>query len=655
MWSFLRVAAAAAVFAVGAAEEYDFIIVGGGLAGSVLANRLSASGEHSVLLLNVAGAPPKAYSGPVVITDEFIIHHNLTADDGLRARIQQPGYKPVPHFSTSETGSSPARMLGGSSLVAISLYLRDHPEALDSWGEGWSWEELRPYFRRAEGLQGTKTELEESDYGEEGPYTIQGIASYIHPLTNAFVRACWAVGLPWAKDLNTEKGAGVGLTPTTQRADGTKMHAYDAYLHPALGRRNLKVLTGARADRLILKNDTRVEGVAYRNLADETDHVIFARKEVILSSGYIYTPRLLFLSGLGPKRELEKVGLPMVKDMPAVGKHLTSARYTPLAFTTTEPMLSQMVGSPISPAGTRAEPAAYQSAVLEATARVRSSSQKRKGLKRPDIVLSFMPLYYSPSSAPLQYSLQGEPWPLSTNAYSILATLGETRAKGEVTFPSASPDRSPVVTHEALTHEEDVEKAKEAVALAMEVGRQGNLSTGALVENGAGSLDAWTAVYDGRGTCRMGEDLSDAVVDYELKVHGMKGLRIVDGSVIPVASPYLAVPEVLAVAEKGAAMILKEHSRQNDEVEKITPFNGNVVTIADLAKVLGEGFSLIASVEYLASESMAKGFGAATPQGTPLTAVCLLAVAGAAAAVGFQAARRDSARADGAGKYALLG
>merc|ERR1719282_107297 len=126
-----------------AVDSYDFVIVGGGLAGSVLANRLSASGHHSVLLLNVADAPPKAYAGPVMITDEFIIGGNLTADDGLRARIHQPGYGPVPHFSTTLTGSSPARMLGGSSLVALSLYLRDHPEALDSWGEGWSWETLR--------------------------------------------------------------------------------------------------------------------------------------------------------------------------------------------------------------------------------------------------------------------------------------------------------------------------------------------------------------------------------------------------------------------------------------------------------------------------------------------------------------------------------
>ena len=225
-------------------DMYDFVIVGGGSAGSILANRLSASGHYSVLLMNVGDAPPKAYSGPVMLTDEFIVGKNNSANDGLRVHIQQPGYGPVPNFSTALTGSSPARMLGGSSLVGLSLYLRDHPEALNAWGEGWSWEELRPYFYRAEGLRGTERALRESDYGQEDPYTIQELPAYTHGLTQEFIRAATSAGLPWAPDLNTERGIGVGLTPTTQRADGSKVHAFDAYLKPALGRPNLTVLHG---------------------------------------------------------------------------------------------------------------------------------------------------------------------------------------------------------------------------------------------------------------------------------------------------------------------------------------------------------------------------------------------------------------------------
>jgi len=611
-------------------EEYDFVIVGGGLAGSVLANRLSASGKHSVLVLNVAGAPPKAYSGPVVITDEYIINKNITASNGLSARIRQPGYGPVPQFSTDLTGSSPARMLGGSSLVGLSLYLRDHPEALDAWGEGWSWEELRPYFHRAEGLQGTKRALRESDYGQAGPYTVQELPAFTHSLTQDFIRASQEQGLPWAPDLNTERGSGVGLNPTTQHADGSKVHAFDAYLAPALERHNLVVRTGARADRLLIK-DNICHGVAYRRLADSTDHVVHAKKEVIVSSGYVYSPRLLFLSGIGAKEDLEAVGLKVVKDLPAVGRNLTAARFSPLAWRTEEPTLSQMMGAPISATGAKANPAAYGSTVLEATARSRSSVAAKKDPKssKPDLVLTFLPLFYAPKSAPLQYSLQGEPWPLKTNAFTICATLGETKAQGSVTFTSGAPDVSPVVTHDAMTHPEDLARAREAVELAKRIGGSSALGRGtAPIENGAGGQDMWSAVYDGRGTCRMGKHHHDSVVDHHLRVHGITNLRVVDGSIIPVGSPYLAVPEVLALAERASELILNHHIRtsQDSGVDLVEDAPApSTVTIEHLTKKLGESFPLLQGVAYL-SEKQVEGLSEVEPVDASLSSSAIACV-----------------------------
>jgi len=625
-------------------EAYDFVIVGGGLAGSVLANRLSASGRHSVLLLNVAGAPPRAYSGPVVVTDEFIVGRNLSADDGLRAHIQQPGYGPVPHFSTALTGSSPARMLGGSSLVALSLYLRDHPEALDAWGEGWSWEELRPYFYRAEGLQGTATALRESDYGQAGPYTVQELPAYTHPLTQEFIRASESAGLAWAPDLNTQRGAGVGLTPTTQRADGSKVHSYDAYLRPALGRPNLEVLTGARADRLLIR-DRVCHGVAFRDLAAGEDRVVRARKEVVLSSGYIYSPRLLFLSGLGAKEDLEAVGLQVVKDLPAVGRNLTAARFSPLAWHTPTATLSDMMGAPVSRAGLPPVPAAYGSAVQEATARARSAAASRADptASRPDIVLSFMPLFYAPRSAPMQYSLQGEQWPLKTNAFTILATLGETKAQGSVTFPSGAPDVSPLVTHDAMTDPEDLARAREAVELARKIGGSSAFSgPGEAVENGAGAADMWTAVYDGRGTCRMGRTHQDSVVDNKLRVHGVSGLRVVDGSVIPVGSPYLAVPEVLALAERASDLILGQYAAPAPASAALAvDAPEDRVTIAGLAASLGKGFPLMQAVAFLAGPQ-GEELAAPPPDGGIAAACAWVAGLAAVAAAAFAAARLAS-------------
>lgn len=579
------------------ANGFDFVIVGGGLAGSVLANRLSASGEHSVLLMNVAGEPAKAYSGPVVLADEFIIHKNLSASGGLSAHIHQPGYSPVPDFSTDETGSSPARMLGGSSLVALSLYLRDHPEALNEWGVGWSWDDLRPYFHRAEGLQATDRALAESDYGREGPYTVQELPAYTHPFTQEFIRASRKQGLPWAPDLNTDRGTGVGLTPTTQNADGSKVHAFDAYLAPALGRHNLRVMHGVRVDRLLIDDDI-CRGVVYRHLADGNDYIVRADREVILSSGYIYTPRVLFLSGIGAKEDLEAVGLKVVKNLPAVGRNLTAARFSPLAYRTFEPSLSHMMGAPISPDGLQANPSCYASAVLEATARSRSSvaTQKDPNSTKPDIVLSFMPLFYSPMSAPLQYSLQGESWPLQTNGFTILATLGETKAQGSVTFRSGSPDVSPTITHDAMTDPEDLARAQEAVALAKRIVDGVALADRLeAIENGAGAEDMWSAVYDGRGTCRMGKTERDSVVDLQLRVHGVGKLRIVDGSVIPVGSPYLAVPEVLALAERASELVLGHKINPSNTVAETA-----TVSVRDLAELLGEHFPIMEGVAYLA-------------------------------------------------------
>eukprot|EP00927_Polykrikos_kofoidii_P015737 TRINITY_DN17029_c0_g1_i7.p1 TRINITY_DN17029_c0_g1~~TRINITY_DN17029_c0_g1_i7.p1 ORF type:complete len:681 (-),score=100.57 TRINITY_DN17029_c0_g1_i7:100-2142(-) len=650
-------------------ETFDFVVVGGGLAGSVLANRLSASNGHSVLLLNVACAPPKAYAGPVLVTDEFITKHNLTRNDGLQARILQPGYAPMPKFSTDATGASPARWLGGSSLVGLSVYLRDHPEAIDAWGEGWSWEELRPYFHRAEGLQASPTALAESDYGRDGPFTVQELPAYTHPLTHEFVRAAQSANLPWAADLNTESGTGVGLTPTVQHADGTKVNAYDAYLRPALGRPNLVVRCGARADRLIIKRD-RCDGVAYRRLSDETDHVVRARREVVLASGYIYSPRLLFLSGLGNANDLKAVGLSVVRDLPAVGRNLTAARFSPLAWHTTRPTLSQMVGPPISDAGMVAVPQAYGSAVLEATARFRSAAASRAEPKssRPDVALSFMPLFYAPRSAPLQYSLQGESWPLKTNAFSLLVTLGETKAQGSVTFGSGSPDVSPIVTHDALADPFDLAVAEEAVEMARRIGGSGHIGQATVsVENGAGTPDVWTAVYDGRGTCRMGTEADTSVVDLALRVHGVQGLRVADGSVIPRGSPYFAQPEVLAVAERAADLILKDHQDSGHTRRSVTG-GGNprlaleanqTIPVSSLVRILGPHFSLMDAVNYLTSrevQSSAQGTSARSPVVATTWVVAAISMVSAAIGLAFVAASgiRGKAGASAANRVSLL-
>jgi len=472
------------------AAGYDYVVVGGGVAGSVVATRLAE--KHSVLLLNIAGAPPSKYNSAVIASDELIMQTNLTATPGMAARIHQPGYAPVPKFSTGETGSSPARWLGGSSLVGLSLFLYD--KTMD-WAPGWDWNIMMNYMLKSE-IQPTHHPV------------------YLHPLTKAFIEAV----------------PGAMATPSSQRPDGTKITAQAAYLEKAPEK--LTIMEGVRADRLIIEGDV-CTGVEVRDLKTGGYKTIRAGKEVIVSTGYLYTPRLLFLSGLGDAKELAASGIPVVKDLPAVGKNLLAPRFTPVSWHTSEPTLAQMMGPPISKGPSVKE--AFQSVVAEATVQLSK-----------DAIAQFMPLYYAPKSAPLQYSLQGEPWPLSTNAYTVLVTM-RTEAKGMIKIDKA-PDVSPIIVHEPLTPKD---RERGAAAVDAAVGMGSALPSKGRVEH----EQDWSAVYDGRGTCRMGTDPSASVVDTSLRVHGVRNLRIVDGSAIPAGTPFLALPEVLMLAERAADLI----------------------------------------------------------------------------------------------------
>jgi len=311
-------------------------------------------------------------------------------------------------------------------------------------------------------------------------------------------------------------------------------------------------------------------------------------------------------------------------------------------------------------------PEAFGSALLEATARFRSQAAREAEptAERPDIAVMFMPLYYAPKSAPLQYSLQGEDWPLQTNAYTLLATLGETKAQGSVTFPAGSPDESPVVTHEPLTHPHDLQMAEEAVAWARRVGGSThfNATLGA-VGNGAGAADMFSAVYDGRGTCRMGDSERDSVVSRDLKVHGIEGLRIADGSVIPQASPYLAQPEVLLVAERASELLLHEHL--GFDVEEVRSPSlletgaraKDAWPVSRLTAALGAHPTLMEAVDFLgghapAQELLTGQLGSGPNAGLALAAA--LAATAAVAAVALGGYRRREAEARSATLYAPL-
>jgi len=521
--------------------NYDYVVVGGGVAGCVVASRLAE--RHSVLLLNIAGPPPARYNGPVVLTDELIMKTNLTATPGMSAYIHQPGYKPVPHFSTSQTGSSPARFLGGSSVVGLSLFMYDHDM---DWAPSWDAKAMQNYF--------LKMKIQPTYH-----------PNYLHPLTEKFLKVTGSAQ----------------VTPLSQRPDGTKITATAAYLHSAPA--GLKIMYNVRADRLIIEHGI-CTGVVVRDTARGVDREIFAGKEVLVTAGYAYSPRLLFLSGIGDANELRAAGIKVVRDLPAVGQHLTAPRFTPISWNTDEPTLSKMMGAPISTG--KAVPESFQSAVAEATVHLGK-----------DAIAQFMPLYYAPKSAPMQYSLQGESWPLTTNAYTMLVTM-RTAAQGSIKFDK-DPNVSPHITHDAMTAE-DLKRGEELVDEAKHMGSA--LPSSGQVEH----EQDWSAVYDGRGTCRMGKDPRTSVVDLMLRVHGVKGLRVVDGSVIPQSTPFLAMPEVLALAERAADLIDDVETFAVTEVPFGTPLlsltHGEESVLGELPVPVGmEGLALPAVCAFAVS------------------------------------------------------
>jgi len=229
-----------------------------------------------------------------------------------------------------------------------------------------------------------------------------------------------------------------------------------------------------------------------------------------------------------------------------------------------------------------------------------------------------------------------------------------------VTFPSGAPDVSPLVTHEGMTHPEDLARAKEAVALARRIGGSQAFSQPTeAIENGAGAPDMWTAVYDGRGTCRMGREEHNSVVDHKLRVHGITGLRVVDGSVIPVGSPYLAVPEVLALAERASELLVNHHTSPEAAAAAVSAVGvpDKRVTIDRLADTLGSGFSMMQAITHLAGEQSMSLLQAPQSGPSPFAPGAFAVIMGAMglfAATSIMLMKRGAAKKSQEDKYAVL-
>ena len=536
-------------------QTFDYIIVGAGSAGCVLANRLSENPKHKVLLLETGGSDksifikmPTALSIPMN-TDKYAWQFNTEKE---------------PYLNNREMHCPRGKVLGGSSSINGMVYVRGHAKDFDEWeahgAEGWNYQACLPYFQKAE----TWYKGNDAYRGGNGELGVNNGNEMKNPLYTAFIKAGEQAGYDITSDYNAKQQEGFGPMHMTVK-DGVRSSASREYLDPVKHRKNLTIVTGALVTKVVLE-DKVAKGVEY--VVNGKTETARTSNEVILSAGSIGSPHILQLSGIGDSEALAKAGIDVKHHLPGVGQNLQDHLEFYFQYKCKQPItLNRKLGL-ISKGLIGARWLLNRSGLgatnhFESCAFIRSKAD----VEWPDIQYHFLP-------AAIRYDGKSA---FDGDGFQVHVGHNKPKSRGSVTIQSADPTVPPKILFNYLQHQDDIEGVRACVRLTREIiaqsafddFRDGEIQPGEHIQTDE-EIDAFVreaveSAYHPSCSCKMGED-DMAVVNSQTKVHGIKGLRVVDSSIFPtIPNGNLNAPTIM-VAEKAADMILGKPALPSQDV-----------------------------------------------------------------------------------------